>query len=1049
MESKKENHINMKFVSQFVYRKPLYPFLKSNVNDLFTEAIYLTSPSLRKEYEKYVSGQIKNEKEIKKLKIAYYKYQSRSSFRCTPFGLFAGLGTGNYDDQNNVILDTNPLDCLQRRTRLDMNIICNLAKELAKKDFIKPYLNFFPNSSLYQMDSFYRYVEYYYSANRRIHKISKVDFSEYLEAILDACENGKKENELIQLLLDLDIDYEDAVDFISQLISFQLLVSELEPTVTGQEFFDVMLRLIQKIQNENPSNELQTIIDELIQINSLLEIIDNSIIANENHYEEIYKLVKKNIGEVSETNLFQTDTYFVDKQATLDKSIQNSILDTIAFLNKITPSNPNSNLEKFRKNFYDRYEDQELPLLQVLDVENGIGYTGKNTSGANELIDDLVFPVSYADFEMKWTNYQAKIFNILLKAYKDEATVVTLNEKDFEDIDFTDANLPHTMAVKFDMLDAQTGKIHIDAIGGASAASLLGRFGHGSKELYEIMRQVTEHELELAQDNILAEIVHLPENRIGNILSRPAIREYEIPYLAKSSCEQEKQIAISDLYVSVQNGNIILRSKKLNKQIIPRLSNAHNFSHNALPVYQFLCDLQTQYFSKSALYFSWGTLASQFDFLPRVEYKNVVLHAATWQLNKKDFETLINEKDDSKLENLFIDFKNKNKLPDYFVVAEGDNELMIDTNNQIAILAFVDTIKKKSSIQIKEILYNFKEPLVKDELGNPFTNECITIVLNDGEKTLTPNFEKINNKEQCEVNADFLPGNEWLYFKIYCGVKTADYVLTEKIKPLAASFLNEGLINKWFFIRYHDTDSHIRFRVQLKNNTESDYVLKAINKQLSPLYKNNFIAKIQMDIYQREIFRYGEDKIDLTEELFFSDSIFCCQVLDLLDPEEGNAIRWQIALRATVQYLDDFELTLEEKESFCKKIANNFFKENKGNPQFQKQLNEKYRKFRKTLEDLMQFENDENREMLPLLELLVERSNRNKEIIKNLDLDTNSAKFDNLLFSYIHMMHNRLFMSDQRKAEYLVYDLLARHYESIIARKKYIPSPNLKSQLVV
>jgi lantibiotic biosynthesis protein len=1038
----------MKFVSQFVYRKPLFPFLKSQVNDLFSEAIYITSPTLKKEYEKYIANQIQNEKEIKKLKISYYKYQSRSSFRCTPFGLFAGLGTGTFTDKNEVVLNSNPEKNLQRRTRLDMNIICKIAKELSKKDFIRPYLNFFSNTSLYQMDCFYRYVEYYYKGNTRHHKISKVDFSEYLEMILQSCTEGKKEEELIQLLLEQEIDTEEATYFIVELIDFQLIVSNLEPTVTGPEFFEILLQELKKIQLDHPSNELGEAIDKLIEIEKSIGNIDANITNDIQDYEKTHQLIKYFIGEISETNLFQTDLYFQPKKAELDIAIQNSILEAVRFLNKITPSNPNSNIEKFKKNFMDRYEETEVPLLQALDVENGIGYTGKDNSGINDLIDDLMFPVSYSDFEMKWNSYQSKIFNILLKAFKEDTTCVTLTDQDFIDIDFTDDNLPHSMAVKFDLLDATSGKINIEGIGGASATSLLGRFGHGNEDLLQIINEITQHETTQAEGSILAEIVHLPESRIGNILSRPAMRAFEIPYLAKSGVPLDCQIAISDLYISIQNGNIILRSKKWNKQIIPRLGNAHNFGFNALPVYQFLCDLQTQYYTKTSLYFNWGPLASQFTFLPRVEYKNTVLKVATWQLNKKDFENLINQKNESKLNSDFSDFIKKFKLPQFFVLADGDNELLIDSNDEIAILAFVDAIKNRSTINLKEVIYNLDKPFIHDEDGNGFTNECIAVLLNEGKKTPVPNWDKINVKTENVVTQNFLPGNEWLYFKIYCGVKTADYILTEKLLPLANDLLDKGYIRRWFFIRYHDTDNHLRFRVQLKNNNESDIVLKSINNQLSPLFENSLIAKIQMEVYQRETFRYELDKIDTTEDLFFADSDFCANTINMLDPEDGSTVRWQIALRATVQYLDDFELTLEEKESYCEKVAANFFNENNGNPDFKKQLNDKYRKLRNSVEELMETENDSEREILPLLELLDQRSERNKPIIRQLQLDKKSDKFHNLLFSYIHMMHNRLFISNQRKAEFIVYDLLARHYKSILARKKYIPVENLKSELV-
>lgn len=1025
----------MKFIPQFVYRKPLFPFLKSEQKELFDEAIYLTSPSLKNEYKKYENGKISSEKEINKLKISYYKYLSRSSSRCTPFGLFAGIGTGVFGNESKIIFDSMPENCLQRRTRLDMNIICNLAKELSKKESIKPYLNYFPNSSLYMVDTFYRYVEYYYQANRRVHKISKVDFSEYLEAVLTSCINGKNINELVEVLVNLEIDLKDANNFIDQLIDFQLIISDLEPTVTGEEFFEKIVSILHKIEVKYPSNEIQNFILILNEITYLLDQIDTEIVNNGKLYDRIYLLIKKIIGDVSETNLFQTDAFFTSKKAVLNKTIQDSIIDTIAFLNKITPSFSNINLEKFKKNFNERYDDQEVPLLEVLDVETGIGYLGKNNSVANELIDDLYFPVEHSDFEMKWNHYQSKIFNLLLKAYKNDEHKVTLIEKDFDEFDFTDNNLPHSLAVKFDLLDAETNKIAIDGIGGASATSLLGRFGHGSKEIQDILLQITNHETQQADQNILAEIIHLPEQRIGNILSRPAIRGFEIPYLAKSSIAMNNQIPLSDLCVSVKQGKIILRSKKLNKQVIPRMSNAHNYSFNSLPVYHFLCDLQSQYFSKNSLFFSWGNLASQFTFLPRVEYKNVVLLPATWQLNKKDFEILLNEKSREKLKEIFIDFMVKFKIPQLFLVADGDNELLIDSNNEIAVLTFIDTLKNRSSIKLKEILYDFSKPLISDESSNSFTNECIAVILNDGKKIIAPNFEK-NNVEK-DFDADFLPGNHWLYFKIYAGIKTADFILSEKIKPMVTHLLEKGYIKKWFFIRYYDTDNHLRFRVQLNNNTESDIVLKQINNVFSSLFQKNIIAKIQIESYQREIFRYGKSKIEDTENLFFSDSVFCINTIDLLDPESANSIRWQIALRATVQYLDDFGLSLLEKEKFCQKVAENFFYENKGNAQFKKQLNEKYRKTRSDLEDIMNLEKDQGREIKPILELIDERSERNKTIIKKLKLNKNSEEFHGLLFSYIHMMHNRLFISDQRKTEFIIYDLLARHYKSVLARMKY------------
>jgi hypothetical protein len=94
-----------------------------------------------------------------------------------------------------------------------------------------------------------------------------------------------------------------------------------------------------------------------------------------------------------------------------------------------------------------------------------------------------------------------------------------------------------------------------------------------------------------------------------------------------------------DLYVSVKSGKIILRSKRLNKIIVPRLSNAHNYSYNALPVYQFLCDLQHQNL-RTSFSFQWGAMADKFKFLARITYKNTIIEPATWNLTKTDITSL-------------------------------------------------------------------------------------------------------------------------------------------------------------------------------------------------------------------------------------------------------------------------------------------------------------------------------------------------------------------------------------------------------------------------
>lgn len=81
----------------------------------------------------------------------------------------------------------------------------------------------------------------------------------------------------------------------------------------------------------------------------------------------------------------------------------------------------------------------------------------------------------------------------------------------------------------------------------------------------------------LQPDAIFAEIVHLPEGRLGNILTRPILREYEIPYLGKPGVLPDRQIPIADPLVSVAGDPVALRSARPGR-VIPWRTRTHNYA---------------------------------------------------------------------------------------------------------------------------------------------------------------------------------------------------------------------------------------------------------------------------------------------------------------------------------------------------------------------------------------------------------------------------------------------------------------------------------------
>ena len=355
----------------------------------------------------------------------------------------------------------------------------------------------------------------------------------------------------------------------------------------------------------------------------------------------------------------------------------------------------------------------------------------------NPLIDDLMVSgkPNVIGFDMKWNLLQSFLLKKYRNAIKTNSSEVNITDEEIDGViknSTLTEKFGNTFSAIIEVVEADPEndiyKILLKNVGGSTGAHLLGRFCHGDNEMFRLVNEIISIENELAGNTILAEIVHLPESRTGNVLLRPVLRSFEIPYLARGSVEKEFQLCLDDLFLSHKNNQIVLRSKKLNKVIVPMLTNAHNFSFNALPVYQFLCDLQFQG-TTGGLAFSWGNLAYEHPFLPKVTYNDLILSPAQWNITISDIKKLFEEKEDQKMLEGIYSWREENKIPKQVLLSEGDNELFIDLEVPLYLRMLWATVKNKQICKLVEFLYNPAKPLVTCSSGW-HTNEIILIFRN-------------------------------------------------------------------------------------------------------------------------------------------------------------------------------------------------------------------------------------------------------------------------------------------------------------------------------
>lgn len=272
----------------------------------------------------------------------------------------------------------------------------------------------------------------------------------------------------------------------------------------------------------------------------------------------------------------------------------------------------------------------------------------------------------------------------------------------------------------------------------------------------------------------------------------------------------------------------------------------------------------------------------------------------------------------------------------------------------------------------------------------------------------------------------FYLGDEWIYYKLYCGNRSADMILTDAIRPLALELLNQKYIDQWFFIRFAESGSHLRIRFHMKDISHLGAVIATVSSYLGSYLEQGVIWSVQTDTYNREVERYGAECIEETEAIFHLDSQFCVDALNLV---EDDKLVFLLSMASIDGFLNRFNVDIDQKVTFTKKVFESFKREFQAEKHLNKQLNLKYQSLQN---EIRIFINEQPEEFAPLYFLLNKRNSDLNALAENVDQVINEQhgfKTDYLKHQ-IHMMVNRIFRDHQRLHELVCYSCLYRFYQS-------------------
>ena len=769
------------------------------------EALFLASPGLFDSYPCWREQPLSERGQ--KVERALVRYFARLCTRPTPFGLFAGLTTGRIGVHNR--LELGPRSAYQRHSRLDADYLSGLTGVLLQVPAIRNQALFSPNSSLYRSGGRLRYAETRLAGDNRSHHLVSVQPDEALEIVLQAAVEGRTAAQIADRLVagDPDIPLADARQFVDEVIQAQLLVSDLEPAATGMSPLPALLERLQPIPEAAPFVEV------LSRVQGRLAALDAAPIGSSPAiYREVASDLASLSGDVDSRHLVQVDMMKPGPEVSLSQALLEELGEAVSVMHRLTRPSQAHGLARFRERFYQRYGDGEIPLSEALDEESGIGFSAGSAGAAHTspLLHGLeVVPVPAGAADDAWDSRWAFLMKRVSETLGNGQVALHLDEDDLKKLEVAHplplpeafVTMASVAAASAEELQRGQYQIELQGIGGPSGAYLFGRFCHADPALLAQVEAHLRREEARHPEAVYAEVVHLPEGRSGNVICRPQLRAYEIPFLGRSGAPADKQIPVADLLVSIRGDRIVLRSARLGCEVIPRLTNAHNFqSRRSLGTYQFLCLLQSQ--GVTQFRWDWGPLES-LPFLPRVTVGKVVFSLAHWWLDQPEIQQLARAETPAARLRLVQELRRARNLPRLVAASDGDEKLTIDLDNSLSVDSLVHLIKDAPRAVLFEqfpaatdMIAAGPEGRFVHQLNIPMTTAMTTrpaATANQGTTTppavLPPRVIR------------FTPGTEWLYAKLYAGTATADEVLRSVVAPVAERAVARGAADRWFFLR--------------------------------------------------------------------------------------------------------------------------------------------------------------------------------------------------------------------------------------------------------
>ncbi|WON93782.1 thiopeptide-type bacteriocin biosynthesis protein [Sphingobacterium sp. UGAL515B_05] len=646
-------------------------------------------------------------------------------------------------------------------------------------------------------------------------------------------------------------------------------------------------------------------------------------------------------------------------------------------------STTSPNMLSFMEQFTKRFDRQTVSLMQAIDPDIGIGYGNFYNNAIGDLIKELQI-----EEQSSQENPLLQYLNLANDQEYQVGQTIRIDELKDNLSDPQGPVLANSVSLFCSIND---GMVFFDRIGGHSYTQLAGRFTICSEGIRSLCQEIACLEETSNPEVLFFDISYNAELNVDNVNRRAKLYSQELNILNYPG--NKEPITLDDLYVTVSGSEIVLRSKKFGKRLIPRMASAYNYRRSKLPVFRFLYDLSFHGIIGD-LSFNFPELVKGKKYYPQVQFRNIIVSNPKVSVSKSELENLLSEDHIRSLKSHLLAFN----IGPIVKIPRNEESIVFDLNDPLQCNMLIREIKKAGSLFLENVAIP-TAPLIRDGNGMAFNNQLSIPLFHKNElyKASSPIDVPFTEKRT------FLPIQDWLYLEIYCAPGKSDEIilLLEQTVKKARPF-----VEKWFFIRYNEKGNHIRFRSQVKKDFRLSF-LDNLYTILDPKISSGIISDISINGYNRELERYGIVGMERVEQHFYLDSTI---VVKLLQKGADDIYKYAHCLRLFLLLKNQGSISSTRWVQWMGHIRQLFEREHQlGTVQFRKvrrYFQEQKEYLLGALDDIHQSEIDFCLSVQNIVSNCPER--RQAPMVTDL----------------MHMHINRLFSSYQRSHELIIFSLL-------------------------